>query len=737
MNNSHSTPWEERFGWFWYDDDAIYNWEEKDFLNAAKNFHDSGYTTAILFGTHFRFSYWAYWKEIEDTIAKITKAFHAFGIKVIEHHSTHLTYRIEDDTARESFLKHSLGKGFKNFRETSQANPILGGSHMDDFGQIDGSTGKICLSSYIHTDGKDVHWIFKHYNGNAHCFNHPSFYKAYTEHLERIIKKAHIDGIMNDDVQWFGGGNACTCKYCRELFYKETGYHLPKPENWSFFYENYDDPVYIAWKRFKKKSSGDFHRKLDAFYKKLDFHPLRPAYCAEVLPFDTTCYGFESASELWDYIFQECCGIIKYSYLCFAIEAVHRFALAKRKGVPSMALFYPATEDSTYAAWALARSWGQLYTGTMSSNILSDKPYRTFEKQHSTLYKNPQKISDLAFYFSEMTRDFTSPNAPQKYMKPFMSYMEAAYVSGLLSDMVFCHDNIEELCKHSVIVVVSIIMVGDDELEKLAQYVRSGGKLIIIGEFGTKKPDIQRRTTDEAVSVLGVKARTEKATYNGEAQINYQGESYKFAQVTSDTSIIPNSSKPILVGENGEILGVSEKIEQGEIIWLPCDIGDNDFQPAIWQNPKAPETDAWASVLPSLRENGGKLLSLLVEHKQLSVGTDKDVIGTLYKAENDYVVHLVNTKDMLPQEDSKVFRTDRIPQYMDGAKKLGAFLVDVYLPEVKEVKEVKLYSPEFTGERKPLFTQDGEKLSINIPEDLFSGYLLVHLVTKDDDNKIK
>lgn len=733
MNNSLSTPWEERFGWFWYGADVIYNWEEKDFLNAAKNFYDAGNTTAILFGTHFRFSYWAYWNEIEDTIAKITKAFHAYGIKVIEHHSTHLTYRIDSDVNKKSYLSSSFAdNGFKDFLETSQANPILGGAHMDDFGQIDGSTGKIGLSSYIHTEGKDVHWVFKHYGGNAHCFNHPSFFKAYTEHLERIIQKANIDGIMNDDVQWFGGGNSCSCQYCRELFYQETGYHLPEPENWPSFYENYDDPAYVAWKRFKKKSSGDFHRKLDAFYQELDFHPLRPAYCAEVLPFDTTCYGFESASELWDYIFQECCGIIKYSYLCFAIEAVHRFALAKRKGVPSMALFYPATQDSTYAAWALSRSWGQLYTGTMHSNTLSDKPYRTFEKQHTALYNNPEKISDLAFYFSEMTRDYTSPNAPQKYMKPFMSYMEAAYVSGLLSDLVFSHDTIEELCKHQVIVVPSIIMVGDDELEKLAQYVRRGGKLIIIGEFGTKKPDIQIRTANEAVSALGVSARIGKEMYNGTAQINYHGESYNFNKVTSNASITPNGAEPILVGENGEILGVTEKIEQGEVIWLPCDIGDNDFQPAIW--PQAKETDACASMLPSLRENGGKLLSLLVDYKHLSIGADKDVMGTLYRVKGDYVVHLVNTKDMLPEEDCKVLKTDKIEQFTEDAEKLGAFPVTINLPKENEVKEVKLYSPEFAGEKTPDYKIVDEKLLINIPGKLFAGYLLIDVVINSDDN---
>lgn len=732
INNINS--WEERFGWFWYGYDTVFNWEEKDFNKAAEEFHENGFTTAILFGTHFRFSYWAYWEEIENTIAKITKAFHMYGMKVVEHHSSHLTFRAESDAEWKHLTKMRKKwiEGFPNFRVTSQANPVLAGVHLDDFAQIDGSSGKIALSSYIHTEGKDVGWIKRDYIGNAHCFNHPSYYKAYTEHLERIIKKANIDGIMNDDVQWFGGGTTCTCEYCRKLFTEETGYQIPEPEQWSDFYENYDSPEYIAWKRFKKKSSGDFHRRLDDFYKQLDFHPLRPAYCAEVLPMDTTCYGFESASELWDYIFQECCGIIKYSYLCFAIEAVHRYALAQRKGVPSMALLYPTTEDSTYAAWAFSRSWGQLYTGTPKDNQLMDKPYRNFEKLHSKLYNNPKKISDLAFYFSEMTRDYTSPSAPQTYMKTFMSYMEAAYVSGMLSDMVFVRDAVDELSKHPVIVAVEIVMMGEDELKKLAQYVERGGKLIIIGEFATKDVDINRRTIDEGVAALGLSAKVNKESYHGTADVKYHGQTALFNKVTAKVVLEANDSEPILFGDKGQVLGVSEVIGDGEIIWIPCDIGDNEFQPPIWQNPHAPETDAYASIIPELRENNGKLLSLLVENKHLYIDRDNSVIGTIYEVKEGYAVHLVNTADMLPHKDEKILASDAIGQFTETGEKLDGFTLRVRVMQKRPLDKIVMHSPEFTGDSIAQYDQNENEIIIQIPKNLFSGYLLLHIKTSGD-----
>ncbi|MBP5231452.1 MAG: hypothetical protein ILO68_06940 [Clostridia bacterium] len=264
-----SSPWEERFGWYHYDGRAVFGYGEDELERAAKRYAENGVTAVILFGAHFRFSFLAYWDAIEAFIARFTRAFHKYGIKVIEHHSTHLTY---DPVDPETFWAENLAPGkplstYPDFRKNCETMRTPEGVHPDAFAQIDGSTGKPCLSSYIHTEGRDVHWIFKHYNGRAHCFNHPAFEKAYWGHVRRIIEKAGIDGIMNDDVQWFGGGNACACPYCRAKFKAETGYELPDPEHWSSFFEHYERPDYVAWKAFKKKQSGDFHFRMEERYR--------------------------------------------------------------------------------------------------------------------------------------------------------------------------------------------------------------------------------------------------------------------------------------------------------------------------------------------------------------------------------------------------------------------------------------------------------------------------------------
>lgn len=731
---NRKNAWDERFGWYWYSADAVFKWDDEKFEKDAKNFKDTGITSVILFGTHFRYSFWAYWDDIVKMIGRIVKIFHKHGIKVIEHHSSHLTYAPVKEEDWNKLLGREDGNsgdglgGFPNFRETSQSNPILGGAHLDDFAQIDGGTGKKALSSYIHTEGKNMEWIFKHYNGNAHCFNHPAFEASYKDHLAKIIATG-VDGMMNDDVQWFGGNNACTCEYCRQKFREETGYELPSPEDWPNFYENFDDPVYIAWKKFKKNSSADFHFRMDKFYKSLGFDPMRPAYCAEVLPFDTTCYGFEGGAQLWDYIFQECCGIIRESYVCFAGEAVHRYALARRHNVPSMALMYPSTKDSTYAGWALSRSWGQLFTGGTAKNPeLYDKDYRVFEKANEDYYIAPDKISDIAFYFSKKTRDYCDHDAPRKFMKPLMSYVESAYVSGIGCDMVFEDDNLDALCRNKVIAAISVEAMEDAELLKLKEYVEQGGILYISGVFAEKDGNFQRRDLNTALKLLGMKSRCVRRMAISEVTVSYEGKTLNLKKADIHNVFNKPEGTPFAVTtRDGDCVGVIEPVGKGKVIIFSGETGDNPIQPAIW--PKGEKTLADGSKIGEMKTENGAMLDLLVG-KRITVQGAEDIIPTLYKVKKGMALHLVNTHDMLPETDTYVGRDETIPQFVDTDPSR------TLLPELTvELKNVELganvkacvSSPEMKEDRKIAVSATSEGYIFTIPAGLFSGYALIKI----------
>ncbi len=720
--------WEERFGWLWYGAEEIYNWSDEQFDAEAIRYRDNGITAVILFGAHFRFSFWAYWDDIVRTIGNFVTVFHKYGIKVIEHHSSHLTYAPLKESDWDALLSPkgfwSFGK-FPDFRSLSQANPKFGSARLDDFAQIDGGTGKKALSSYIHTEGRNMEWIFKHYNGNAHCFNHPSYEKAYKEHLKSIITVG-VDGMMNDDVQWFGGGNACACEYCRSKFCEETGYELPTPDKWEGFYENYSDPVYIAWKKFKKRSSAAFHYRLDEYYKSLGFDPLRPAYCAEVLPFDTTCYGFEGGAGLWDYIFQECCGIIKESYICFAAEAVHRYALARRHGVPAMALLYPASRSTTYAGWALCRSWGQLYTGGSASDpTLYDGTFRAFENKYADCYRKPEKVSDVSFWFSKKTRDYCDHDAPLKYMKPLMSYIESAYISGIGCDMVFEDDSEAELEKHEMIAAISVEQADDAELEKLTEYVKNGGTLLIAGVFAEKDDNYKKRTLNDALEKLGMKSKTVCRMAMSPVNVSYKGKTLMLPKADVHHSFTDIYGEQIAVTPDGACVGVVEDVGRGRIIVFPCETGSNPIQPAMW--PKGAETFVEASQIKAMKEENSALLSLFVGRRVTVSGAD-DVIPTVYRTSVGTVIHLVNTNKMISENNSYVGRDEAIVQFndLDGTRQRLPELT-LEISGIGNIGSIcRVASPE-NGETVPVPVASGYNgtYKVTIPEGTFSGYALL------------
>ena len=421
----NTEPWSQAFVWLWYNDREIFKYTQEDFDQKARELAERGITVALTFSlTHFRLGFYPYWKEINECIRKMVAACHKVGIRVVEHHSSHLTHNLLTELGWERFDQDiaTYGNGECSYDNWTKMYPFvtcaptIGGKKLTDFVQIDGRTGKPAANMY---------------GAYSMCFNNPDYRDTYFTYLKDVVSTG-IDGIMNDDVQYFG--ESCTCEHCRRRFQEETGYTLPEPEHWEEFYENYDDPAYIAWKRFKFSSTNRFYRDLTALYESWGLKLMRPNYSSNILDQCPTCYSFDRCTDLWDFIFQENCfsAIIKESYMNFFTEAVHRYAAALRNGVPSMSMFYPDRADSAYFGWALSRSWGQLYTGTCEGTDITgyEKPYRDFEKKYIRFYTAPQKLADVSFYLSQNTRDFTA-KAMERSMVPFMAQMQACYVSGL------------------------------------------------------------------------------------------------------------------------------------------------------------------------------------------------------------------------------------------------------------------------------------------------------------------
>jgi hypothetical protein len=191
-----------------------------------------------------------------------------------------------------------------------------------------------------------------------------------------------------------------------------------------------------------------------------------------------------------------------------AMEAVHRYALARRNGVPSISLYYPDREDTYYFGWALANSWGQSLTATCEVMDMSvfEKKYRPFEKIHKKILQEQDKQADIAFYFSLKTRDYVK-NSIHECMNSLIVWMQAAYFSNQAFDMVFENDPYETLLRYRYIALPDVSMLSEDELGKLRCYAAHGGHLIISGIPGQLTIGVKPGTSARFPVILGSASR--------------------------------------------------------------------------------------------------------------------------------------------------------------------------------------------------------------------------------------
>ena len=421
--------WQDKYCHFWYNAPEIFHWTQEDFDQKAKEMKEAGITIISTVGvTHFRWNYIPFWPQIVETIRKAASAFHKQGIKFIEHHSSSLIYHPLDaaqwDRIERYFQVHSSKmEDFPTYRESLTADPeIEPGLHLSDLFQIDGSTGKPLRTNYA---------------GYALCYNNPDYNRIYFSHLE-AISKTGLDCINPDDIQFFGGAKGCCCKYCRKLFKEETGFELPPPEEWEGFFDHFEREDYVAWLKFKERSTDAFQTRISAKLKEWNLEVYRPSYTSCALAPNRYSGTFYNSRRFWSHIYQEnaMMEIIKYSWPRFYIEALQRYAMARNLNVPSMSMFYPRAFDQYFFSWALCQSWGQIpYLGPQGFSMTEeDKFFNDFEKLHSDMFINQQKEPDLAFLISRNSVNYTSTMLEKTYY-PQYGLLESAHFANLQADL--------------------------------------------------------------------------------------------------------------------------------------------------------------------------------------------------------------------------------------------------------------------------------------------------------------
>ena len=482
---------------------------DEDFENDAKELAERGITVVITFTmTHFRWSFYPYWDRINNLLRRICNAFHS-GIKVVEHHSTSLCECPLPEEEWEDRVEASSVKEACILPPTKPATDlILTVVENRRFCAIRFQGGGFLL---IYSPSRRPHGApsVSNYQTSTVCYNNEDFRRIYFSYLESLYK-CGIDGIMTDDVQFFSGGNACACSVCRRLFKEQTGYDLPSPEEWNQgFIGNYDNPVFVAFNRFKLESAKRFQLDVDAHFRSLGYDMIRIDYfgCSLSWP-NTTSYPFHQCAHAKDLIFQENTrlNVTKLSWPSYYCAAVYLYELGKMYDIPSMSVFYDSKDFSIYFGWAMSIAWGQMFNGSFpytQETKRAIKLLHNFERRYPDIVYNQKKRADAAVFFSTDMQDIWHDTSLDIW-KAVPAWLQAGAFSGLCMSIVTHKqaEQVSELSKNKIIIVPNTLMLKDSEIQNLGAYAKEGGCLVLCGQVGIYDENMRPRPYDRIKELL-------------------------------------------------------------------------------------------------------------------------------------------------------------------------------------------------------------------------------------------
>lgn len=371
----------------------------------------------IQFGFHYRFDFPWYFGALHGYLADVAAALHERGIQFLDHFSCNLVARPRTPEDAKGYVTHerhcvNLYPDAVAAREAGYA-----GYRFNDLRETLIVSGE---PTYIPT-----------YVGECLCHNNPNFLEMHKAYLKRLFAEVPLDGLMQDDMAWYGSFSTCGCRYCREKFRRQFGRELPPVSDREFWgdtsgtfrkWGNYNNPAFRDWVRLRYQSNAD-HLKMVRDTMGPD--KILMTCCSNSGPLILN--GFGLSAEEWvdvvDWIMLENVGLSPKSANWPGIEPeamLHKGIAASKSEVeaPTIALSYFTYPDGAYLGWAIARFWGVgNWASTCRQGLPVDPPdareeeeaelvlpYNQWEAAHP-LEAPGRDVTDLQLAFIRASRD--------------------------------------------------------------------------------------------------------------------------------------------------------------------------------------------------------------------------------------------------------------------------------------------------------------------------------------------
>ena len=471
------------------------NWPNPDahdrIKRRAEAMAKSNSTTAMIFGTHFRWDFLPYFTILHDYLATVAEELGKYGLELYDHHSVNLVHRYGTKEEMRHVILHSGPHLPFSPSWEAAATWEYNGSRLNDWRMINVETRKPL-------------W-YPQYAAEGFCIRNPEYKDAYKSYLTRLISETGIKGISADDPMHFMHYRSCACPHCLAEFKKRTGLDLPPVTDLNFW-GNWENEAWKEWIDMRFDGAIEFWEHIKSAFPK-DFRV-------------TTCGANSAAAKANSNASDARCFLAGCNYVNLEmsgntppykhdpltwntpvssrlITSSHHRAAAKEKGVRCFATGFAFVEETANMVWAVNKmldsdAWISTLKDRLGlpEHILKTLPNESdivgkafgFEKENQELFCG-EHVGQLAVYFSYETRKHSYfGNLEKGYYKDYSTTLRTLFSKGLSAHTVF--DFPADTTDYPVILLPSAMLMTSKEIEALDLYVKNGGVVIANGPCG-------------------------------------------------------------------------------------------------------------------------------------------------------------------------------------------------------------------------------------------------------------
>lgn len=527
-------------------------------------------------------------------------------------------------------------------------------------------------------------------NGTTFCINSP--WRDWAFKMIEEVMKTGIDGVFLDGPVIFP--ESCYCKYCKDLFKKQTGKELPEWENW-------DDPVWKDFLLFRKYSFIEFMKGAKEAVKKVNkngfvfinssYLPswIIPRYIGDLEPFQDfnlaeAFYHLGSTKDNFFYYFVSKC--LKVS------EKPSTAAMHHAAGVWHWIPLYEMEVKMSIAQNLCVQNG--LWTAVINGNDIEDKEYWGPIKDmlqkiegKKEIFNKGKTYSPVGLYVSSLTQYFYISNLEEIYgekavekeenlvfikekerrkkkknlcdeifFKEFSGFFEIltrSHIPFRIVNKQILKKALEEI---NLFILPNSACLSDEEISLIKRFVEKGGKLIITFESGWYDEMGEKRNQNPLLDseIEGTFPLTtadqycitekEMAGYKKNRliprpayslKIKYKGEKILSFIKPSEglySYSVEKSDYPAII---------KTKKGKGEIIYFPLLAGE------FYYSMKVPE---WERIISTMIKEELNL--------KFKVESPSTVITEFYKDGKDWIIHIVNSTGDMKRPFSSIIPVD-------------------------------------------------------------------------------